>query len=233
MKGIRVRAAHLRGQDEGEFYIDAAASTSSACRPTVAPGGGGAAGASGCRPIHPGPDRRRPGEGGGGHPRQAGAGGQPDRPVRWGCMRSSEELSGLLSIGAAGKQSVLPHRRLHACTPPPSKRRRGPSCPCPHDLPHHLARVMLLGSSTAASRSTKAPATTSRRDNLRNSSKTGWILVNFCAIITQCSTSFTPEFQILEVGPCPIVMFMKSGSAALRSVRRKRRSALYFRRRGD
>ena len=58
-----------------------------------------------------------------------------------GCMRSSEELSGLLSDWSSRGGSSLSFRAPPsiwsfssaaptACTPP-SKRRRGPSCPCP------------------------------------------------------------------------------------------------------
>ena len=49
-----------------------------------------------------------------------------------GRMRSSEELSGLLSDWSSRGEAACPSSSAAptACTPP-SKRRRGPGCPCP------------------------------------------------------------------------------------------------------
>jgi len=79
MKGIRVQLICV-GKMKEKFYIDAAAEyvkrLSAYCKLQVVelP--------EERLPSNPSQARRRPGEGGGGHPRQAGAGGQPDRPVR-------------------------------------------------------------------------------------------------------------------------------------------------------
>ncbi len=145
MKGIRVQLICV-GKMKEKFYIDAAAEyvkrLSAYCKLQVVelpeerlPS----------NPI-PGPDRRRPGEGGGGHPRQAGSGGQPVALCVEGRMRSSEELSRppVRLEQPRGKQSVLPHRRLLRLAPSLKAQAWAKLSMSPMTFPHHLARVMLL-----------------------------------------------------------------------------------------
>ena len=130
MKGIRVQLICV-GKMKEKFYIDAAAEyvkrLSAYCKLQVVelP--------EERLPSIPGPDRRRPGEGGGGHPRQAGSGGQPGRPVRGGAHALQRgTLRPPVRLEAAEGEAVCPSSSAApTALPPPSRPRRGPSCPCP------------------------------------------------------------------------------------------------------
>ena len=104
-----------------------------------------------------------------------------------GRMRSSEELSGLLSDWSSrgGRQPVLPHRRLLRPARLPQSGGVGQAVHVPHDLSPPSGPGDAAGAALPQlqdRRRLQLPQVGVTISQIRQ--KTGWILVNFCAIIT-------------------------------------------------